>query len=227
MNGVEADVTRRRRELVLLSALLAWCLALVGARTVHTDTDYFLFLVWNLFLACVPLMMSRLLRAAHQRKAPDIAQLMLAVVWLLFLPNAPYLLTDLVHLQQGSPILYWYDLSMLLSCAGTGLLLGYLSLFDVHKVFEERFGSRSGWTVAIVALLLCGYGIYLGRVMRWNSWDVIANPRGLFGNIADFLFNPTAHIRIYVLSGIISAGLLLGYAILHSMTWVRGRHAKD
>jgi len=225
----EGEITpaRRRGELVLLGVLLAWSVALVGTRVVRTGSDYFLFMIWNLFLACVPLVASRLLRAAHRAKASDAAQLLLVAVWLLFLPNAPYILTDLVHLkhsyQESYAVLYWYDMGMLLSCAGTGMVLGYLSLFDVHKVFEERFGRKFGWAVAIVALLLSGYGIYLGRVMRWNSWDVIANPRALFGNIADFLLNPGDHLHVYILSGIVSVGLLLGYATLHSMTWMRGK----
>jgi len=225
----EGEITpaKERGELVLLGALLAWSVALVGTRVVRTGSDYFLFMIWNLFLACVPLMASRLLRAAHRAKTPDVAQLLLVAVWLLFLPNAPYILTDLVHLrhsyQESYAVLYWYDMGMLLSCAGTGMVLGYLSLFDVHKVIEERFGRRFGWAVAVVALLLSGYGIYLGRVMRWNSWDVIANPRGLFGNIADLLFNPADHLHVYILSGIVSVGLLLGYAALHSMAWMRGK----
>ena len=211
-------LAKKRNDLVVLSTLIAWCVALIGARTLRTGSDYFLFLVWNLFLACVPLMASRLLRRAHRANASNLAQLILAAVWLLFLPNAPYILTDLVHLKPSTVVLYWYDMAMLLSCAGTGLLVGYLSLFDVHKICEERFGRAIGWSVAIGALLLSGYGVYLGRVLRWNSWDVVANPRGLFGSIADFLLNPSQHISVYILSGIISVGLLLGYATLHSVS---------
>ena len=225
--GGETMLVKQRGELVVLSALLAWCLALIGARTVRTGSGYFLFLIWNLFLACVPLMASRLLSVAHRARVSDAAQLLIAIVWLLFLPNAPYILTDMVHLKETGSILYWYDMAMLLSCAGTGLLLGYLSLFDVHKVFEDRFGAKLGWAVAIGALLLSGYGVYLGRALRWNSWDVIINPLGLFGTMAEFLLNPTEHLRVYVLSGIVSVGLVLGYATLHSMSWVRGRLGKQ
>ena len=71
--------------------------------------------------------------------------------------------------------------------------------------------------MAISALLLSGYGVYLGRVHRWNSWDVIAHPRGLLGCIADCLFNPSLHIHTYMVSGLFGVGLLLGYAALHSM----------
>ncbi len=217
----------QQREFMLLCALLAWCVALVGFRVERTGSGQFLFLIWNLFLACVPLFASRLLRAAHKKKASDSLQLGLAGLWLLFLPNAPYILTDIVHLQPASTGLYWYDLGLLLSCAGTGVLLGYSSLSDVHRILEERFGPRWGWGVVVSTLILSGYGVYLGRVMRWNSWDVIVNPRGLFGNIADCLLNPSLHIRTYMVSGLFGVGLLLGYAALRSVRSWHGSLAAD
>src|SRR5437868_15255249 len=129
----EFDPVKRKRGFVLFCSMLAWCLGLVFFRVERTGSDYFLFLIWNLFLACIPLFASRLLWVAHRRRVPDVVQLGLLAIWLLFLPNAPYILTDLIHLRPGSPRLYWYDLAMLLSFAGAGLLLGYSSMFDVHK----------------------------------------------------------------------------------------------
>ena len=222
--------SRRRRELsgyALFGALLLWCLALIALRVSRTGSDNFLFLIWNLFLACIPLAASRLLRVFHHRRSLDVAQLILVGVWLLFLPNAPYILTDMVHLQPGSSTLFWYDLGMVLSCAITGLLLGYSSTFDVHRVIEERFGPKLGWVVAVIALVLSGYGVYLGRVLRWNSWDVITNPRGLFASIADCILNPSMHVHTYLLSGLFGLAFLLGYAVLHSMTRARATLAMD
>jgi uncharacterized membrane protein len=206
---------------VLFGALLVWCLALIALRVSRTGTDHFLFLIWNLFLACIPLAASRLLRVFHHRRSLDVAQLILVGVWLLFLPNAPYILTDMVHLQSGSPTLYWYDLGVLLSCALTGLLLGYSSMFDVHRVIEERFGPKLGWVVAATSLVLSGYGVYLGRVLRWNSWDIVTNPRALFATIIDCVVNPALHLQAYLVSGFFGIAFLLGYAVLHSMTRAR------
>ncbi len=107
------------------------------------------------------------------------------------------------------------------------MLLGYSSLFDVHRILEERLGSRWGWGIVVGTLILSGYGVYLGRVMRWNSWDVIVNPRGLFGCIADCLLNPSLHIHTYMVSGLFGVGLLLGYAALRSMTSWNGSLAAD
>lgn len=225
MQNVVNAIAERRRT-TLFAALLTWCIALIVFRVVRTDSGYFLFLIWNLFLACIPLMASRGLRAAYDKRASDIAQLGLLALWLLFLPNAPYLFTDLVHLQPSTPLLYWYDMMLLLSCAGTGLLLGYFSLFDIHAIATERFGYKSGWATVVIALLCTGYGIYLGRVQRWNSWDVVTNPSALFSSIADNLFNPLQHLHVYAMSGLFSIALLLGYAALRSTMGVMARVAE-
>jgi uncharacterized membrane protein len=162
-------------------------------------------------------MLSRLLRAAHARRTGIAAELSLAATWLLFLPNAPYILTDWVHLQYGSTLQYGFDVLLIISCAGTGLLLGYASLFDVHAIVTKRFGNKWGWIVATASLMLSGYGVYLGRVERWNSWDVITNPHGLIASIVDCLLNPLQHLHVYALSGFFSVALLLGYAVMHSI----------
>ena len=144
-HAAELYVAEQRRRTALLGVLLAWCVALVALRVMRTGTGYYLFLIWNLFLACIPPTITHILCAAHKRRSPAVAQLMLLALWLLFLPNAPYLVTDFVHLKQNTPLLYWYDLMLLLSCAGTGLLLGYISVFDVHTMAAERFGQKGGW----------------------------------------------------------------------------------
>ena len=201
----------------VLGGLLAGSVALVMLRSMWTHSGYYLFLLWNLFLAVVPLVASALLRRAARHQGTDLAQFALLALWLLFLPNAPYILTDLVHLSPDGSRQYWYDLGMVLACAGTGLLLGYASLFDVHELFERRFGPRCGWSVAVAALLASGYGVYLGRVQRWNSWDVVTNPHSLFASIVDTALNPAQHLHTYALSGLFGVGLVAGYATLHAM----------
>jgi uncharacterized membrane protein len=207
---------RSQPGLVWFCGMLAWCVGLVFFRIERTGSHYFLFMIWNLFLACIPLFASRLLQMAHARKIPDWVQLLLLAVWLAFLPNAPYVITDLIHLQPGpSSRLYWYDLAMLLSCGGVGLILGYSSLFDVHRIIADRFGHRVGWIVATSTLLLSGFGIYLGRVLRWNSWDVVTNPGELFDVILDHVINAHTYLHIWAISGLCGAGLVLGYITLH------------
>jgi len=214
--------------LVLFCAMLAWCLGLIFFRVERTGSEQFLFLIWNMFLACIPLFASRLLQVAHTRKISDVWQLLLLVVWLLFLPNAPYVITDLIHLQPGLTMrLYWYDMALLLSCGAVGLMLGYASTLDVHQIVEERFGKRVGWAMAVGTLLLSGFAIYLGRVLRWNSWDVVTNPGALFETILDYVFNPYLYLHVWAFSGLCGVGLLLGYLSLHWLAATRQSVAID
>jgi uncharacterized membrane protein len=206
---------RSQPGLVWFCGMLAWCLGLVFFRYERTGSPSFQFMFWNLFLACVPLFASRLLQVAHRRKVPDVLQLLLLAFWLVFLPNAPYVITDLIHLQPGPSRLYWYDMATLLSCGAVGVMLGYSSLFDVHRIVADRFGPRVGWIVAAATLLLSGFGIYLGRVLRWNSWDVVTNPGELFQVILDHIVNAHMYIHIWAISGLCGLALLLGYVTLH------------
>lgn len=134
-------------------------------------------------------------------------------LWLLFLPNAPYILTDILHLTRASDAPAWYDLALLLSCSGTGLLLGYLSLLDVQEIVARSFSPIFGWIFAVVSLVLSGFAIYLGRFLRWNSWDVLVTPTRLFA-IADGLMHPLAHVRPLSVTFVFGIILALGYISL-------------
>ncbi|MSR64514.1 MAG: DUF1361 domain-containing protein [Verrucomicrobiae bacterium] len=112
-----------------------------------------------------------------------------------------------------------FSIALLSSCAGTGLLLGYSSLAEVQTTISKRFSATVGWTLSFAVLLLSGFGIYLGRFRRWNSWDVLANPLQLFFDIGNGLLNPTSHPRTVAFSLIYGVALLLGYValrVLHS-----------
>lgn len=198
--------------LVLSALVLTWCLGLIAVRVLRTGSPHFLFLVWNLFLACVPLAASRLLVSMSGRGASSWAQGALFCLWLLFLPNAPYIVTDLVHVSPPAGLLSWYDSGMVLSCAGAGLLVAYLSLRDMQQLVERRFGNIAGWLMAGSASMLSGLGVYLGRVQRWNSWDVVTDPVALFGSIAHLLLN--AHPHTVAVTSLFGLGLLLGYTAI-------------
>jgi uncharacterized membrane protein len=204
-----ADVKR----FVIVSMLLFWCVCMIAVRIDRTGSGYYRFLITNLFLACVPLFLSTTLRIASHLRLHWILQLVLFGLWLLFLPNAPYILTDILHLTRASHAPAWYDLALLLSCAGTGLLLGYLSIIDVQGIVTRSFGSACGWLFALVSLVLSGFAIYLGRFLRWNSWDVLVTPTRLF-EIASGLMQPWAHARPLAVTLIFGVILTLGYISL-------------
>lgn len=118
-------------------------------------------------------------------------------VWVLFFPNAPYILTDLFHLRYRTTMPIWYDLIMILAFAWTGLLFGFLSLRDIESFFTERVGGMITKIGVFLMLFLCGFGIYLGRFLRWNSWDVINEPMKLLFDISDRFTNPFLHPRTW------------------------------
>jgi uncharacterized membrane protein len=198
----------------VFALLLTWCGALLFFRIARTGTVTYVFLVWNLFLAVIPAVAAAMLGRARTR----FGQVTCAGLWLLFLPNAPYLVTDFVHLRPRPPMPLWYDIALLLSCAATGLLLGYVSVADMQRVVAKRFGTATSWCCAALGLMLSGFAIYLGRFLRWNSWDIVADPTGLLAQILMRLANPIAHPRTYGVTAVYGVGLLLGYVALHVLS---------
>jgi len=205
------------RRIWIVAALLAWCAVLIGCRMHFSGTGIYRFLLWNLFLALLPLLFGWAVRALDRRGGASFLLGVLFACWLLFLPNAPYVTTDLLHLAPKGAVPLWYDLALLLSCAGTALALGYLSLIDVHGVVARRFGERTGWCMAIVSLFLCGFGIYLGRFERWNSWEIVTRPQPLVVDILDRLLHPHAHLRTWGVTVLFGVGLSLGYLLLRTL----------
>lgn len=202
----------------MAAVALAWCLGLIAVRVLRTSSPHFLFLIWNLFLACLPLAFSRTLELLRRRGASTWTRGALFCLWLLFLPNAPYIVTDLVHVAPLTGPLSWYDSGMVLSCASAGLLVGYLSLRDMQRLVEHRFGDMAGWSLVACASMLSGFGVYLGRVQRWNSWDIVTDPVALFRAITDVLVKAQSHPHTYVITLLFGGGLLLGYGALHYLT---------
>ena len=203
--------SRARLTLVfVLAASLSLSLLLVAGRVLMTGRGIFLFLVWNLFLAVIPFAISTMLGTA---RGPLRARLLVPVgaAWLLFFPNAPYILTDLFHLERRAGVPLWYDLALILSCAWNGLMLAYASLADMQRLVQLRLGTGAGWAFATLALLLSSFGIYLGRYLRFNSWDVLANPLTLFFDIVNRILHPFSFPGTWGVTLIFGLFLLVGY----------------
>lgn len=204
------------KRFIVVSMLMFWCVAMIAVRIQRTGSGYYTFLIFNLILAGVPLFFSTVLRLASHWQLPWLIQLPLFVLWLLFLPNAPYILTDILHLTRASHAPAWYDLALLLSFSGTGLLLGYLSLIDVQGIVARNFGATLGWILALVSLVLSGFAIYLGRFLRWNSWDVLIEPTRVLG-ILGAMLTPWAHGRAVAVTIVFGVILALGYVTLRTL----------
>ncbi len=202
-----------KQRLLAIAALLLWCSALIFYRLYLEHESYASGLLWNLFLAFVPLLWSVAFQAAMARKRSALAGLYF-MLWLLFLPNAPYILTDLIHVSPRPHVPLWFMVAMYLSCAGTGTLLGYLSLINVQNVIRQRFGALAGWILAVFSLMGCGFGIYVGRFLRWNSWDALTHPLELGKDISHQLSHLPAQTRPLSVTLIYGVGLILGYFAL-------------
>jgi uncharacterized membrane protein len=185
-------------------------IAMLLMRIIYTGQPTYIFLAWNLFLAWMPFSFALL---AHQFWQRTWVLLPLSGLWLLFLPNAPYLITDLMHLHYSSIVPTWYDAIMIFSFALTGLLLGFLSLYLMQSLVVRRFGWRMGWLFAWLVLGLSGLGVYIGRFLRWNSWDVFTSPFTLFNS----LLNPELFLKAFVVTALLSMISIFAYVIMVSM----------
>ena len=199
------------------AALLAFSATLIAVRVERTHTGVYFFLAWNLTLAAIPLGVSSVLRAGERLKLPRLFLLPLVGIWLLFLPNAPYILTDLIHLRERPPVPMWYDLGLLLTCAGTGLALGYRSVLDVEEVIARWLGRWLGFATCSFALFLSGFGIYLGRFLRLNSWEALTEPTRVYGILFDRLAHPLVHLQTWGVTVLFGLPLVLGYAAIRSV----------
>jgi|SRR5215210_2188127 len=214
---------RRDRSALTIPALLvasALCVATVRYRAHHTGDSFYNFLVWNLVLAWVPLLVALVAYTAARRGA-DTAVAVLSVLWLLFFPNAPYLLTDFIHLHESAATPLWYDALMLAAFAWTGLALGFASLYLMQAIWRRAAGTVLAWVGVVAALALASLGVYLGRFLRFNSWDALVRPRAIADVIANELENPFQHPRLAVALVALTASLAVAYLIVYSAVGTR------
>lgn len=184
----------------LLAGASLISIALFRFRTKMSGTMDYNFLVWNLFLAWLPLGMSYAASSfAGKRRFVVLALPIAAILWLLFFPNAPYIVTDLFHLRhprEGVPI--WFDTLLINWFAWTGVLLGVFSLFIMHDIVRKTFGRITGWFFVLVVSALCGVGIYIGRFLRWNSWDIILHPYDRMREMLYYVANPSLQSIMFI-----------------------------
>jgi uncharacterized membrane protein len=205
---------RRTLAIAALLAASALCVATVEIRTHETGDAYYRFLIWNLILAWAPLVLA-MAAYGRARRRVDLTVAVLLVPWLLFFPNAPYLLTDFIHLREG-PAPLWYDALMLSAFAWTGLLLGFASLYLVQMILRRAFGTVVAWLGVVVALSLGSIGVYVGRFIRFNSWDALLHPIRVAEVVNEQLAAVPARTA-EALFGLV-AFLLVGYLVVYSFT---------
>lgn len=190
---------------IAIVTLSIYCISLLLLRIKITNSFFYLFLVWNLFLAYIPFFISSIILQNKRIQNSKIKFWSLFFTWILFLPNAPYILTDFVHLQQGIAMSYWFDLLLIASFSINGLVLFFISINDVHKVIQQKYSTIRAWFLTTIIFFLCGFGIYLGRFLRWNSWDILQKPQLLITDIFTRIIHPTEHPKTW--------GVTLGFGL--------------
>jgi uncharacterized membrane protein len=182
--------------------------ALVAARIVWTGRFGYSFLVWNLFLAWLPMVFALLASENyHSSSGRDWRFLGLAGAWLLFFPNAPYIYPY-----------FWVDLSLILLCALTGLVLGFVSLYLMQSVVERMLGRAASWLFVAAVAGLTGFGIYLGRFLRFNSWDVVFKPWQVYQGIGSWVADPWANSTSLAFPLLFGTFVFITYLMLYALT---------
>jgi len=203
---------------ILLIAMSLFCFGISLTRYFITDTKVFLFLNWNLFLAFIPWLLSSVIIIKGIDKKFTLILLILS--WLVFFPNSPYILTDLFHLRLRSSAPIWFDLIVILSFAWTGLIFGFISLMDIEVLLKKYLKDKWINFTIVLFLFLSSFGIYLGRYLRWNSWDILTNPFELSRDIIDRFVNPFIHPRTWGMT--LLMGILLN-AMYFSMKFIKDK----
>ncbi len=161
---------------MILSSMLS--IGLLAGRFYYSRSWTYYFLLWNLALAWIPYISSVFAHTLHQYIPKRWLRIIpVAVFSILFFPNAPYIVTDFLHLSSRPPVPVWFDIGMLTAFSWSGVLLGVYALRLLHNIVEDFLGKLTGWFFVIFVVNLSGIGIYFGRFLRWNSWDLVTNPK--------------------------------------------------
>lgn len=203
---------------ILLALSIFGCMMIV-LRWIYTGKPTFAYLIWNLFLAWLPfgfsILISYIITSVRMR-GKTATVFMLGIMWLLFYPNAPYIITDFIHFRDYGAFLVWFDLAIFSIFAFTGLLLGFVSMYSINRVIERHTNKITGWVFVLIVQFLSSYGIYLGRFIRWNSWDILMNPLDLIHSVIE-------NVDVWSISFSIAYGVMLTliYAFLYGLTYLK------
>ena len=213
--------SRRRLATILgLFAASLFCITLVLVRNMHSSDVNFRYLIWNLFLAWIPFVLAIFVYDRWRRRRRGVLLFVLGVLWLLFFPNAPYIATDFVHLEQDPGAPYWYDAVMIAAFAWMGVLLGFASLYLMQTVVRQWRGAVAGWIFAFTAIGLGSLGIYLGRFLRLNSWDAVDHPSVLPRILHAVARDPFRYQEAIAVTVLFTIALSFAYFLLYSFAAV-------
>ena len=200
----------------VLIACSFFCGFMLLARVYSSKELVYSFMIWNLFLASIPMVFALLV--SHFTPRSKVGCAVLFLLWLLFFPNSTYMISDLLHLthRTSTSVPGWYDAAMLFFFALTGLFIGVVSLNYVHSYLRTIFSKIWAWAIVSCSIFLSGFGVYLGRFLRWNSWDVIGEPMGLLKDVFDRIIHPMDHFQTYIVTFVFTVILFFAYFLFVS-----------
>jgi uncharacterized membrane protein len=221
LNRLRNFFIRNRHNLavfVLLNTACAMCIFLVIARVAYSESARHIGLIWNLFLAWIPFILSYIAHSISWRRVwLYLVVPFIAFLWLIFFPNAPYMLTDLQDLARNAtdaPL--WYDVIIVVWCSWTAMLLGVVSLYLMQDIVLRNFGRGLGWAFVFITSALSSFGIYIGRFVRLNSWDILQDPTETAQTILGLVIEPSRRLAAFTLN--YTVFFLFVYLLLYSFS---------
>lgn len=207
-----------RRLIFALTLSSSFSIGLLLVRIFSSDSTRYIFLIWNLILAIIPLLVGYFLVLRIRAFGwLTWTQIILTLFWLTFLPNSFYLISDFIHLRPTYEASIIFDIVMLMSFALNGLIFGFMSVYLVHQELRKRLSFFKSYLFIGLVFLACSFATYLGRYTRWNSWDIIFRPAGIIFDVSDRFINPSAHSTTYV-STLLFFGLLVSiYFVIYEI----------
>ena len=199
-------------KMLLLCIIFSMSLLLV--RFVYAQTPDYRFYIWNTFLAAIPYVISTQLL---KLKKMNSAAIVFLVAWLLFFPNAPYMITDIFHYEERPPVPFWYDVLLVISAAWNGLILGMVSMMNVENFLSRHIKPLLVKFIVFTSLLLCGYGIFIGRFLRFNSWNILTDPGYLAYTSAHHVLLPQRYPKLWVFTVLFAVLLSIIYFTLKKL----------
>lgn len=211
-------------KLVLL--FIGFICLLITARILYSGSLLYLFLTWNIFLAWVPLLISSYL--PKKELAINWKCCLVLGSWLLFFPNALYIITDLVHLEIDTIVPKWFDAVLLFASSAIGLIMAFASLYKVEACLRLRLPAKKVEILLVIFLFLGAFGVYLGRFLRWNSWDIVHAPGELMCSIVQRFIFPFDHLRTWSITLLLTITFYLLYAFVKKMPgYLAGQYEND
>jgi len=207
---------RRLAILGSLAGLSGLVVAMVAVRVVYSGNSNYEALVWNLFLAWIPFGFALYVYDRYRSGAARTQLLLGGAFWLLFFPNAPYIVTDFKHLRTWTGAPLWYDVVLVSAGAWAGLVLGFISLYLMQAVMRRALGALNAWLFVLFALVLSSFGIYLGRFQRSNSWDIFVRPQAFADDLWTRLADPNESARVVAVTVLFTAFLAATYLVFYS-----------